>query len=116
MSIFIRPLSRPEIFRIHLRKAAAVDSTSCDCSGVADDRILGEGSTTKLLILSQVILSLQLSFAVIPLIMFTSDRQLMGDFVNPRWMKILAWSIATVIVGLNSWLLVQTFWGWMNLH
>ena len=68
---------------------------------------LGEGSTTKLLILSQVILSLQLS--VIPLIMFTSDRQLMGDFVNPRWMKILAWSIATVIVGLNSWLLVQTF-------
>ena len=77
---------------------------------------LGEGSTTKLLILSQVILSLQLSFAVIPLIMFTSDRQLMGDFVNPRWMKILAWSIATVIVGLNSWLLVQTFLGWINLH
>ncbi len=75
---------------------------------------LGEGSTTKLLILSQVILSLQLSFAVIPLIMFTSDRQLMGDFVNPRWMKILASSIATVIVGLNGWLLIQTFWGWMN--
>ena len=74
----------------------------------------GEGSTTKLLILSQVILSLQLSFAVIPLIMFTSDRRLMGEFVNPRWMKILAWSIATVIVGLNSWLLVQTFWGWLN--
>ena len=74
----------------------------------------GEGSTTKLLILSQVILSLQLSFAVIPLIIFTSDRRLMGEFVNPRWMKILAWSIATVIVGLNSWLLVQTFWGWLN--
>ena len=74
----------------------------------------GEGSTTKLLILSQVILSLQLSFAVIPLIMFTSDRRLMGEFVNPRWMKILAWSVATVIVGLNGWLLVQTFWGWLN--
>ena len=77
---------------------------------------LGEGSTTRLLILSQVILSLQLSFAVIPLIMFTSDRQLMGDFVNPRWMKILASSIATVIVGLNGWLLIQTFWGWMHPH
>ena len=76
--------------------------------------LFGEGSTTKLLILSQVILSLQLSFAVIPLIMFTSDRRLMGEFVNPRWMKVLAWSIATVIVGLNSWLLVQTFWGWLN--
>ena len=74
----------------------------------------GEGSTTKLLILSQVILSLQLSFAVIPLIMFTSDRRLMGEFVNPRWMKVLACSIATVIVGLNGWLLVQTFMGWIH--
>ncbi len=73
----------------------------------------GEGSTTKLLILSQVILSLQLSFAVIPLIMFTSDRRLMGEFVNPRWMKILACSVATIIVGLNAWLLVQTFLGWI---
>ena len=75
----------------------------------------GEGSTTSLLILSQVILSLQLSFAVIPLIMFTSDRRLMGEFVNPRWLKVLAYAIATIIVGLNSWLLLQTFWGWLNL-
>ena len=49
---------------------------------------MGEGSTTNLLILSQVILSLQLSFAVIPLVMFTSDRRLMGEFVNPRWLKV----------------------------
>jgi manganese transport protein len=74
---------------------------------------LGEGSTTNLLILSQVILSLQLSFAVIPLIMFTSDRRLMGEFVNPRWLKVLACAVATIIVGLNSWLLFQTFWGWI---
>ena len=74
----------------------------------------GEGSTTNLLILSQVILSLQLSFAVIPLIIFTSDRRLMGEFVNPRWLKILACSVATVIVGLNGWLLVQTFLGWLR--
>jgi manganese transport protein len=70
--------------------------------------ILGEGSSTQLLILSQVILSLQLPFAVIPLIMFTSDRRLMGEFVNPRWIKVLAIAAATVIVGLNSWLLLQT--------
>lgn len=76
--------------------------------------IFGEGSTTKLLILSQVILSLQLSFAVIPLVMFTSDRQLMGEFVNPRWLKVLAYAVTTVIVGLNTWLLLQTFWGWLN--
>jgi manganese transport protein len=70
---------------------------------------LGEGSTTNLLILSQAILSLQLSFAVIPLVMFTSDRHLMGEFVNPRWLKVLAYAVATVIVGLNVWLLWETF-------
>ena len=74
----------------------------------------GEGSTTSMLILSQVILSLQLSFAVIPLIMFTSDRQLMGEFVNPTWLKGLACAVATIIVGLNGWLLFQTFLGWLN--
>ena len=75
----------------------------------------GEGSTTNLLVLSQVILSLQLSFAVIPLVMFTSDRRLMGEFVNPRWLKILAYAISTIIVGLNAWLLLQIFLGWLNL-
>lgn len=74
----------------------------------------GEGSTTDMLILSQVILSLQLSFAVIPLIMFTSDRRLMGEFVNPTWLKVLAIAVATIIVGLNGWLLFQTFSGWLN--
>ena len=74
----------------------------------------GEGSTTSMLILSQVILSLQLSFAVIPLIMFTSDRRLMGEFVNPTWLKVLACAVATIIVGLNGWLLIQTFSGWLN--
>jgi manganese transport protein len=75
---------------------------------------LGEGSTTNLLILSQVVLSLQLSFAVIPLIIFTSDRRLMGEFVNPRWLKVLACTVATIIVGLNSWLLIQTFSSWIH--
>jgi manganese transport protein len=69
----------------------------------------GEQSAGELLVLSQVILSLQLPFAVIPLVMFTSDRRLMGEFVNPPWLKVLAEAVATVIVGLNVWLLVQTF-------
>jgi manganese transport protein len=72
---------------------------------------LGEGSTTNLLILSQVILSLQLSFAVVPLVMFTSDRRLMQEFVNPIWLTYLARSISLVIIGLNSWLLFKTFVG-----
>jgi manganese transport protein len=68
----------------------------------------GEQSTGKLLVFSQVILSLQLSFAVVPLVMFTSDRRLMGEFVNPSWLKHLAWAVAIVIGGLNVWLLLQT--------
>ena len=70
--------------------------------------LFGEGSTTNLLIFSQVILSLQLPFAVIPLVMFTSNRNLMGEFVNPFWLKAAAWLVASIIVGLNSWLLLQT--------
>ena len=72
---------------------------------------LGEGSTSNLLILSQVILSLQLSFAVEPLVMFTSDRRLMHEYVNPRWLTVLAWSIAMVIIAINSWLLLRIFLG-----
>jgi manganese transport protein len=76
--------------------------------------IMGEGSTTSLLVLSQVVLSLQLSFAVVPLVMFTSDRRLMGEFVNPRWLKVLAYAVAVVIAGLNAWLLIQTVLGWLS--
>jgi manganese transport protein len=69
----------------------------------------GENGTARLLILSQVILSLQLSFAVFPLVLFTSDRAKMGEFVNPGWLKVLAWGAAVVIAALNAWLLVQVF-------
>lgn len=73
----------------------------------------GERGTGQLLILSQVILSLQLSFAVIPLVMFTSERAKMGVFTNPRWLKVLAWFVTAVIVCLNVYLLVQTGIGWL---
>jgi manganese transport protein len=68
----------------------------------------GEQQVSSLIILSQVVLSLQLPFAVIPLVMFTSDRKIMGEFVSPSWLKAAAWSIAAVIVGVNGWLLWQT--------
>ena len=76
--------------------------------------IYGAKGTTELLILSQVILSMQLSFAVFPLVMFTSDKAKMGEFVNPLWCKILAWIIAVVIAALNIWLLWQTFADWIS--
>jgi manganese transport protein len=71
----------------------------------------GERGTAKLLILSQVILSMQLSFAVFPLVAFTSDKLKMGELVNPIWLKALAYAVALVIAGLNIWLLLQIFHG-----
>src|SRR3954447_191941 len=76
--------------------------------------ISGEKGTTNLLVLSQVILSLQLSFAVFPLVLFTSDKVKMGEFVNGPVVKWLSWSVASVIALLNGWLLMQTFRGWFS--
>jgi manganese transport protein len=73
--------------------------------------LLGENGTAQLLILSQVILSMQLSFAVIPLVMFTSDKAKMGEFVNSGWIKICGWFLAIVIAVLNAYLLWQNFSG-----
>ena len=70
--------------------------------------LYGEGETTKLLIASQVALSMQLGFAVWPLVRFTSDKRKMGEFVNPLWIKLLGWTSAIVIIGLNVKLLVET--------
>lgn len=61
----------------------------------------GEKGIAKLLILSQVVLSFQLGFAIIPLVWFTGDRKKMGEFVNPRWINILAWLCGILIIGLN---------------
>ncbi len=69
---------------------------------------LGEGAVGKLLVLSQVVLSLQLPFALWPLIRFSSDRGLMGEFVNPRWVSALAWSLFGLISAANLTLLY--FW------
>jgi manganese transport protein len=74
----------------------------------------GESSTGGMLVLSQVVLSLQLSFAVIPLVIFTSDPKRMGPFANPRWLSRLSWAVGIIIAALNAWLLVQTFAGFMS--
>ncbi|MBK6537644.1 MAG: Nramp family divalent metal transporter [Ignavibacteria bacterium] len=74
----------------------------------------GEKGVTSLLILSQVILSLQLSFAVVPLVMFTSEKKKMGKFTNKLWIKITAWIVSTIIIGLNAFLLYETFTEWFS--
>src|SRR5437773_1840288 len=103
LNIRIRPWLRRLITRLIAIVPAALTAI-----------FFGESGTAKLLILSQVILSLQLSFAVFPLVWFTSDRLKMGEFVNPTWVKALAYLVAVVIAGLNAWLLAQIFRGWLG--
>jgi len=94
MEGFLRIRLRPWLRRLITRLIAIVPA-------VVVTAIYGEHGTASLLVFSQVVLSLQLSFAVIPLVQFTGDRRKMGQFVNPVWVKILAWSTAAIIVTLN---------------
>jgi manganese transport protein len=73
--------------------------------------IYGERGTADLLVFSQVVLSMQLPFAVIPLVRFVSDRRKMGQFVIPVWVAVIAWIVAGVIVVLNVKLLADTLFG-----
>ena len=71
--------------------------------------VAGEGATTRLLLVSQVVLSMQLSFAVVPLVHFTGKASIMGEFVNATWVRVVGWVMAGVIAGLNLWLLIVQF-------
>jgi len=73
----------------------------------------GDKATLGLLLLSQAILSMQLPFAIIPLIHFTSDRVRMGSFANARWVRWLSWITAAVVIGLNTWLAYDSIQGWL---
>ena len=73
----------------------------------------GDIGTYRLLILSQVIINMQLPFAVIPLVQFTGERRRMGEFANKLWVALLAWITAAVIVGLNFWLMGQAIAEWL---
>ena len=102
MEGFLEIRLRPWLRRIITRLVAIVPA-------VIVAAMFGERGVGELLILSQVILSLQLSFAVVPLVMFTSDKKKMGRFVNAIWLKCLAVSVTLIIVVLNVYLLWQTF-------
>jgi manganese transport protein len=104
MEGFLRLRLHPVLRRLITRLVAIIPA-------VIVTALLGEHGTAQLLILSQVILSLQLSFAVIPLVMFTSDKLKMGEFVNPLWVKITGWTLGIVIAALNVYLLWQTLVG-----
>jgi manganese transport protein len=107
MEGFLNLRLRPWLRRLITRSLAIVPAAITVSSS-------GESGTYQLLILSQVILSLQLPFAILPLIRFTGDRQRMGEFANKLWVNILAWIVAAVILGLNFWLVSQTAWPWVR--
>jgi manganese transport protein len=104
MEGFLHIRLRPWLRRLLTRGIAIVPA-------VVTAILYGESGTAKLLVFSQVILSLQLSFAVFPLVRFTSERAKMGSLVNPGWLKVLAYTVAVVIAALNAWLLVQSVRG-----
>jgi len=102
MEGFINLRLRPWLRRLITRLIAIIPA-------VIVVAISGERGAGGLLIVSQVVLSLQLSFAVVPLVMFTSDKEKMGPFVSPRWISALAWLVAVIIATLNVWWLFLTF-------
>jgi manganese transport protein len=107
MEGFLRVRVRPWLRRVVSRGLAIVPA-------VIVIVLQGERGVDQLLVLSQVALSLQLSFAVIPLVTFTSDRRHMGEFVNPWWASALATITTLVILGLNGKLALETILGWIS--
>jgi manganese transport protein len=101
MEGFLNIRLRPWLRRLITRTIAIVPA-------LVTVALYGERGTGALLVASQVVLSLQLPFAVFPLILFTGDRRKMGALVAPRWMLALAWPVGILIAGLNVWLLWQT--------
>jgi manganese transport protein len=104
MEGFVNIRLRPWLRRLITRLVAIVPA-------VIVVSLYGERGTGALLVLSQVVLSLQLPFAVFPLVSFTSNRRKMGDLVAPRWIQMLAWFVAVIIAALNAYLLYQTVIG-----
>ena len=106
MEGFLNLRMRPWLRRLITRSIAIIPAA-------LTIKFMGDRSTLDLLLLSQVIISMQLPFAVIPLIHFTNDRRRMGPFANRGWVKVLAWSCAAVILGLNFWLAGQAIGDWL---
>ena len=117
MEGFLNFRMRPWLRRMVTRTAAllpavAVILISRARAGNAEG---GENAIFSLLILSQVVLSLQLPFAVVPLVKFTGSRQKMGPFVSRRWLKVLAWVVTAILVVLNAKLVYEQIAGWASI-
>ena len=107
MEGFVRIRLRPYLRRLITRSIALLPA-------VVVISISGDEGTYKLLILSQVILSLQLPFAIVPLVHFTSDKLKMGSFASKLWVKVLAWITSIIIIALNGKLVYDQIMEWIE--
>jgi len=107
MEGFVRIRLRPYLRRLITRSIALLPA-------VVVISISGDEGTYKLLILSQVILSLQLPFAIVPLVHFTNDKLKMGSFASKLWVKVLAWITSAIIILLNGKLVFDQIMGWVE--
>lgn len=107
MEGFVKIRLRPYLRRLITRAIALLPA-------VIVISISGDEGTYKLLILSQVVLSLQLPFAIVPLVHFTSDKLKMGSFANKMWVKVLAWITSIIIIALNGKLVYDQIISWLT--
>jgi len=108
MEGFLDLRMRPWLRRLITRSAAIIPAA-------LTIYFAGDHSTLALLLLSQVIISMQLPFAVVPLIHFTNDRARMGPFANARWVRVLAWTTAVAVIALNFWLAFLAVQSWLAI-
>src|SRR5262249_30165562 len=107
MEGFVKLRLRPWVRRLLTRLLALIPA-------VVTILLLGERSKMNLLVLGPGVLSLQLPFAVVPLLQYTGDRRRMGEFANPLWVRILGWVCVTIIVALNAYLVTDQIGEWIE--
>jgi manganese transport protein len=107
MEGFVHLRIRPWVRRLFTRLLAIVPALIAIL-------LAGQGYLMDLLIQSQVVLSLQLPFAVVPLLQLTSDRKRMGEFTNPRWVRVLGWTVASIIIALNTYVVADQIGDWLE--
>ncbi len=109
MEGFLQMKVRPWLRRLITRSLAIIPAAVVIAMNTGGGVDAENHAIYQLLILSQVVLSVQLSFATIPLVMFTNNKAIMGGFTSRLWLKVLAWAVVAAIAGLNAYLIYQQF-------
>ena len=109
MEGFLQMKVRPWLRRLITRSLAIIPAVIVIVLNTGNGVDAENHAIYQLLLLSQVVLSVQLTFATVPLVMFTNRKSIMGEFASPLWLKILSWAVVVAIAGLNAYLIYQQF-------